>query len=80
MPPSPIRTHIAQSLDIAVDLSLQVVLNRHGRELRVQFSGLFAGQRADFGGRMDVVAGHEACGQVGSNAEEGFEARLYKEI
>ncbi len=59
MPPSSIRTHISQSANIVAHHPAQIVLNGHGRQLRVQIEHLLVGERADARRWMDVKPGHQ---------------------
>lgn len=59
MPHSSVGAHILESRDVAPHFPLQLVLDPHGRELRVEFDDLFRAQLAQFARRMDVEPGHE---------------------
>lgn len=78
MSPPPITSHVPQSLDIVLQLSSQIVLQRH----RTQFAGhivdLLIGEISDARGFVDVEAGHEALADFGTDAIEGAERAIDK--
>ena len=73
MPPSPIRPHIPQPLDVVHDLAAQIILYRHRAELGCDIVDLLVVEAADFGGLVHVEFGHQPRAHVGSDAVEGLE-------
>jgi hypothetical protein len=73
MPPAPVRSHISQPLDIVLQLLLQVLLQRHLRQLPCQAVDLLVGQRADTRRVVDVEFRHEFRAGLRSEAVELFE-------
>jgi hypothetical protein len=57
MPPSTICTRIPQPLNIIKDLSTQIILDFHFGQRSCDIEDLRVCQIADFGRRVDVVAG-----------------------
>lgn len=72
MLPAAVCAHIPQSADILTQLPAQLILDRHGYELGVEIQNLLRGERADLGDWVNVEARHEALGNQGADAIEGF--------
>jgi hypothetical protein len=73
MPPAPVRSHISQPLYVVLQLLLQVLLQRHLRQLPCQAVDLLVGQRADARRVVDVEFRHEFRAGLRSEAVELFE-------
>ena len=73
MPSASIRPHVAQPLDVILQLPPQVVFQRHRAQLRREVVDLSVAQRADLGCLVDLEARHELCADVGADAVEGGE-------
>lgn len=67
-----VGTSLLQALDIVQDFSSQVILNLHIGEHGGQVEDLLVRQLANAAGRVDVEAGQEARGGVGSDPEESL--------
>ena len=70
MSPAPVRSHIPQPLDIVLQLLLQILLQRHLRQLPCQAIDLLVDQRADARGVVNVEFGHELRASLWSEAVE----------
>lgn len=66
----PVRSHIPQPLDIILQLLLQILLQRHLRQLPCQAVDLLVGQRTDARCVVDVEFGHELRAGLWSEAVE----------
>ena len=73
MPPTPVRAHIPQPLDVVLHLALQVRFDRHLRQFAGQTVDLLLAQAADARGLVDVEFRHELRADLGAQAVEGFE-------
>jgi len=70
MSSSSVRSHIPQPLDIVLQLLLQILLQRHLRQLPCQAVDLLVGQRTDARRVVDVEFRHELCAGLRSEAVE----------
>lgn len=73
VPLAPVRAHLAQPLEVVVQLPPQIVLQRHFRQRASQAAHLLVRQRADARVLVDVEARHQVRAGLGSEAVEGFE-------
>lgn len=73
MPAPPIRSQISQALNVLLQLAPQVILERHGAQLRRQVVDLSVAQCADLGRLVHVEPGHQARADLRSDAVEGLE-------
>jgi hypothetical protein len=73
VPPTPVRARIPQSLDILQHASLQLVLNLHSIQLRIQVQHLLLSELAHLHARVQVVPRHDARADGGPDAEKGLE-------
>ena len=70
MPPPPVRPHIPQPLDIFLQLLLQILLQRHLRQLQRQAVDLPVAQGADARRAVNVELRHELRAGLRSKAVE----------
>lgn len=75
---SPVRAHISQSLDVIVQLPLQVIFQHHFREFLCQCVDLPLFQASDPGSVVNVEARHESLADFGTDAVEGLERVAHK--
>lgn len=68
--PASVRSHISQPLDIVLQLLLQILLQRHLRQLPCQAVDLLVGQGADARRVVDVEFRHELRAGLRSEAVE----------
>lgn len=73
VPLAPVRAHLAQPLEVVMQLPPQVVLQRHFRQRASQAAHLLVRQRADARVLVNVEARHQVRAGLGSQAVEGFE-------
>jgi hypothetical protein len=73
MPPTPVRPHIPQPLDIVLHLALQIRFQRHFRQFSRETVHLLFAEAADARGLVDVEFRHELRAGLGAQAVEGFE-------
>lgn len=76
MSSSSVCSRIPQSFDIIQNASSQVVLDLHVCEGGGQVERLFRFQFGDFGTGVDMEAGHEVRGCLGTDTEEGADGFL----
>lgn len=71
MPPTPVRAHIPQTLDIVHQLPAQIVLQRHFRQRPRQAVDLLLAQGAHACRLVDVEARHQVRAGFGAEPVEG---------
>lgn len=76
MSPTPIRSHIPQSLDVFHKLPPEIIFDLHRRQFSGYIEHCLVGEGTQAGGRMDVEAGEEARGDLRTDAIEVLDCFL----